>query len=549
MTTTTKYKKRVRQLRDQLHENSWLSHWNDIAEYMLPRKGRYMFNDQDKSNDGKKKHSKIINGSAKDALRIIASGMQGGLTSPSRPWFKLGIADKDLMEYAPVREWLHNVRDAMLTVYSKSNFYGAVHGIYTELAAFGTAAMIQEEDFDTIVRFRPFTIGEYTLTLDSKYRPNGLYRQFSLTANQLVEKFGLDKVSDSVKQAHNDDQGESRFEVVHCVYPNEEGKDGEYASLYFESNADPEKILEKSTYRTKPFIAPRWDVTGVDVYGNSPGMDALGDIKMLQKIEADKLKAMAKMVDPPMNADTSLKGKANTIIPGGVNFVDHNSAGAGKGLFYPTYQVNPNLQNIAFEIDRVEQRVKRFFYNDLFLMLLGNDKTMTATEVAERHSEKLMMLGPVIERLESEFLDPMIDRTFNIMNNLGLLPPAPEQLQGTELNVDYIGLLAQAQKMVATRSIEQTAAFVANMATIKPEVIDKFDADEALDQYAEMVGTPPRIIVSDDRVAEIRKVREQQAQAAQMQAQASELANSAKVLSDTKMDQGSALDNVMQGII
>lgn len=548
-TLLKKYRTELAQLREDAE--TWRTHWKEIAEYMFPRKGRYLTNPDEESNSGKKKHSKIINGSANDALRIIAAGMQGGLTSPSRPWFSLTLADEDLMEIESVRNWLHNVRNSMLAVYARSNFYGSLHGMYKELAAFGTAVMLIEEDFETVIRARPMTIGEFFLSLNSKYRPDTLYRQFSMTARQMIEDFGEDNVSDQVKSAMEADKGETRFEVIHCIYPNAEvntSKDDyrgkAFASVYFEFKNVGDNFLKRSGYDSIPFVAPRWDITGVDVYGNSPGMEALGDVKMLQKMEEKKLKALDKMVDPPMNAPTELKKKGGTIVAGGVNYID---VAQGQQGFTPAYQVTPNTRDTAFEIDRVELRIRRFFFNDLFLSVLATDKKMTATEVSHRYEEKMLMLGPVLERLQAELLDPMIERTFEIMTKFNLLPPPPKEIAGREIEVKYISLLAQAQKMVGITGIEQTSMFVGTLAGVNPEVVDKLDFDEAVDQYADMVGVPPKIIRSDDKVLKMREQRAAQQAQAQEAVMAAQRVDNAKKLSETKVGENNALDNIMGG--
>lgn len=517
----------------------------------MPMKGKYLLSESQDTyaNDGAKKHQKIINGSANDALRIIAAGLQGGLTSPSRPWFALTMNDENLAEFQPVREWLHNVRSILMTIFSRSNFYGSIHSMYKELAAFGTGAMLIEEDFESVIRARPFTIGEYMTALDSKYRARTLYRQFAMTADQMIEAYGIEAVSDQIKSCYDNGNGEKRFEVVQAIEPNgllnpyrKDFQGKQFISAHFELNNDPDKMLRLSGYNEMPFVVARWDVNGVDVYGTAPGMDALGDVKMLQKMEEKKLKALDKMVDPPMNAPSSMKGKGATVIAGGVNYLD---ALQGGQTFAPAYQVNPNMQQIGFEIERVEQRIKKFFFNDLFLSIIMNEKNMTATEVAKRYDEKMMVLGAVIERLQSEMLDPVIDRVFNIADRLNLLPPPPKEIEGLEIKVEYISLLAQAQKMVGTTAIEQTAAFVGNLAAVSPDVIDKFDFDEAVDQYAGMVGVPPKMIRSDDAVAEIRAQRAQAQAQAQMQEQIAQSVQGAKIMSETKVGNNSALDALL----
>lgn len=531
--------------------DTWRPHYKEIQELVAPRKGRYLMDDKEKVNDGTKKHNKIINSRGIKAVKTIAAGLQGGLTSPSRPWFVLSTPDKEMMNYEPVRKWLHNVRQMMLAIYSQSNFYGSVYNLYRELAAFGVSAMLIEEDFSTVIRTRPFTIGEFYLSTDHTQRPDTLYRLLSLTARQMIQKFGKDKVSDAVLTAFNQHALETRFDIVHCIMPNNPEEYGDmtlkgnymnkpFLDVYFEYAASPDKFLRVGGFNQLPFVSPRWDVNGVDVYGEAPGMDALGDIKMLQRMEEKKLKGLDKMIDPPMNAPIEMKGKGGSIISGDINFYSQQQGIPG---FVPVHNVALDFNNLAFELDRVERRIDADFYNDLFLAITSLEGTSrTATEIAKRYEEKLIMLGPVLERLQSEFLDPCIDRTFAIMESMGILPEPPQELQGVALKVEYVSMLAQAQKMVGLTSIEQTAAFVGSLSAVIPEVIDKFDADEAIDQYADLVGIPPSIIRPDDKVNGIREARAQKQQLVEQQANAAQVAENAKVLSQAKVGENNALE-------
>lgn len=523
-------------------------HWKEIQEYIFPSAGMYLIDESEK-NDGKKKHQKVINGIAEQSLINLAAGMQGGMTNPARPWFILSINNKVLMELGSVREWLWVVREILLAIFARSNFYSAVHSLYAEMAAFGTTAMLIEEDFETVIRCRPFTIGEYYLALDEKYQPSILYRQFSMTAYQMVQEFGEDKVSRVVKEAMDNDKTEQTFDIIHCIRPTKNKKDKKkYESVYFEAKGDNKNYLRKSGYYTRPFLAARWDVVGNGVYGRCPGMTALGDCKMLQKLEEKKLKALDKMVDPPMNAPTSMKGKGGTIIAGGVNYVDIQQ---GQQGFTPAYQINPNLQNIGIEIANVEQRIRKYFANDMFLSIVTQDKQMTATEVAERINEKMLMLGAVVERTETELLNIVIDRTFEIANSFGLIPLPPPELQGADLKVQYTSLLAQAQKLTGINAIQQVAAYVGSLASINPEVIDKFNFDQSVDEFSDAVGVPPSLIRSDDEVAQIRIIRSRQQQSLQKQQQLLLATQGLKALGDTKIEDNNALgqiSNTLKGL-
>lgn len=570
---TSRYRKRLSSLR--LEQTQWRQHWKEISEFLLPFNGRYLEGQGSnetsetsygltQNNDGRKKHQKIINGSAKDAIRTAAAGMQGGLTSPSRPWFQLTLPDEDLAGFESVKEWLHMVRAGMLGVFARSNFYGSVHSLYYELLGFGTANMIIDEDFDTVIRCRPMTIGEYMLGLDAQYRPESMYRQFSMSALQIRSMFGkgedkLGGLPDNVTSAlQSATSWGNRFEVVHAIEksqyidPSKADKRGmRYKSIYFPlAGGDEDIVYQEAGYSSIPFVAPRWDVMGVDTYGKSPAMDALGDVKMLQKMEEKKLKALDKLVDPPMNAPMSMKQSGGTIVAGGVNWIDVVQGGQG---FTPAYQVNPNLQQMGIEIERVEHRIQRMFYNDLFLAVLNNEKAMTAFEVAKKYEEKIMVLGPIFERLQSELLNSVIDRTFNIMLQLDVLPPIPREIPpGMEIKVEFIGLLSQAQKMVETTSIEQLVGFTGNVAKAYPDVLDKVDWDETVDQYATMLGVPPKVIRSDVKLAQMRAQAQKMKQAQMMMQAAPAVADAAGAVqstSQTPVNNGEStlLDSLVKG--
>jgi hypothetical protein len=471
----------------------------------------------------------------------------------------LTLEDEALAEFKPVRMWLHNVRNLMLTVFSQSNFYGSTHNIYAELGGFGTTAMIIDEDFQRInpkvIRCRPLTIGEFSIALDEYYRPCALYRKFSNSVEQLVGRFGLGNVSPTIKSLYERGNYDNRTDVIHAIEMNR-GVDGRYAdergmplkSCYFEEGAEEDSVLEEKGYASMPFVAPRWLVIGVNTYGYCPAMSALADVKMMQTMEQKYLKALDKHVDPPMNAPSQLKrmGGGKTVA-GAVNYIDVQN---GQQTFSPSYQTQPPSQALQMKIDSVERRIRKYFFNDLFLAVLNEEKSMTASEVAKRFEEKLIMLSPTLEKLQSEFLDVVIERTFDIMERAGMIPPPPAELRGKPIKVEYISLLAQAQKMVGTASIEQLLQFMNLAIPLNPSVADKIDLDEAVDQYGTMLGVPPAVIRSDDEVAKMRADRQKIEQAKQMAETAVPMANAAKAASQADVGNGqSVLQRAFQGAV
>jgi hypothetical protein len=544
--STKKYRIKFEQLKDSAKNK--LNSWKDISDYMLPDHSMYLFVDEERdSTRSREKTSGVAERSADD----LAAGMQNGMTSPARPWFGLTLSNKKLAENANIKAWLHYSSKIILHIFAKSNFYASMKSVYKELGGFGTACMLIEEDFETVIRCKVFTIGEFYLGIDSKGKPDTLYRKFKMTASQLVEKFGIENVSDTVRECYEKDKTEENFEVIHCVQPrntrNFRKKNSEnmaFESIYFEEKAPIEKFLSKSGYKNIPFVGPRWDVCGSNVYGTCPGMKALGDTKQLHVMIKDEAIAIKKQIHPPMNADSSLVGKPASVLPGGVTYTDLKEGNKG---FVPAYQISIDISALEMKIDKLEKGIRKHFYNDLFLSIIESDKRMTATEVAERQKEKLSVLGPIVENLEAEMLDTIIERTFKIAIDLGLIPPAPQEVQGAELKIEYISILSQIQKMTGTTAIDQFTAFAGGLMGAFPEIKHKVDAFETLDQYGDMLGIPPKILRPDDEAMASIQQEQKAMQQAQMSEQMNQAAQSAKTLSDTPMGDQTALDAIMGG--
>lgn len=526
--------------------------YRDLQDYVAPWSGIGLSAEDGSEDleDYDRKDLKIIDSTATYAVEVLAAGMQSGLTSPARPWFRLGLSNGEMSEDPEIKQWLHMVENEMRYVFSRSNVYQGLHHVYKELGSFGTAAMAMLFNFDTVLRCRPFTVGEYRIGLSAELRPNTFLSYCYMNARQLVEQFGRENVSEPVISAYENGSSEKMFKVAWLVEPNDDrikAKDflnRPFRSMYFECSGREDKVLDLSGFKSFPIVSPRWDVVSNKSYGNGPGHVTLGNVKMLQKMQEKGLIALDKSVDPPLVGPSDLKQTIINTMPGGVTAIDEMTGTQG---LRPLYEMRPDFQALEFKIEATRTQIKTGFYNDLFLMLANQPlrSGITATEIAERHEEKLIMLGPVLERLHAELLDPLIDRTFELMLENDMIPPAPEQLQGAEIKVEYISILAQAQKMVATTSVNQFFGFAGQLAAANPEVLDKIDFDQAVDVYADLTGVPPSLVVPDDQVAAKRQARAQQQMAQTAMSMMQPAAQSVKAMADAPMDANSALDALM----
>lgn len=530
--------------------SSWLTHYKEISTYLLPRAGRFFVQDR---NKGDRRHNNIYDSTGTRALQILAAGMMSGMTSPARPWFRLATSDPDLMKYAPVKQWLNDTSNLIHAIFQRSNTYRMLHQMYEELGAFGTGASIVLPNFQNVIHHHPLTCGEYAIATDWQGNVTTLYREFQKTVGELVKEFGKEQCSATVQNMYTSGQLDAWVTVIHAIEPRADrdplaggAKAMPWRSIYFEIGGNPDTYLRESGFERFRALCPRWKTTGGDIYGESPAMVALGDIKQLQHEQYRKAQVIDYQTNPPLQVPGALKNREVERLPGGVNYVDV----AGPNASIKTaFEVNLRLDYLLSDIQDVRQRIEGCFYADLFLMLANQtDTRMTATEVAERHEEKLLMLGPVLERLQNELLDPLIEMTFEEVMAAGIAPPLPEELEGHPINVELVSMLAQAQRAIGTNSIDRFVGNMGQVATFKPAVLDKFNADKWVNVYSDSLGIDPQIIVSDEDVAALRQQRAQQQQAAQQAALINQGADTMQKMAAAKTTDPSALTDVMGGL-
>ena len=544
--------RRLSELRQE--RNTFLPHWQELTKFLSPRTGKYLVIE---TNKGSKANDSIINSCATTALRTLKSGMHAGMTSQSRPWFRLTTEDADLMKSSAVKQWLFDVENKMRIIFARSNFYNVMPQIYGATGGHGTAAMAILDDHESIIRCFPFPVGSFMLTLNDRLKCDTLYREFPMTVRQMASSFGLDNLSVTVRSLWDNGSYEQKIPVVHAIEPNLErdaekmnSKNKPYRSIYYESgSSEPNKFLRESGFDEFPVMAPRWDVEGDDVYGYSPGMDALGLVKGLQFTEKSKAKVVDQIARPAMIADSLLRTERTSILAGDITYITNLSSMAHppfRRAFETDSRAIPELRN---DIEAIKQEIKHIMFEDLMMMFATSDVSdITAREVEERHQEKLLVLGPTIERFGEELYDPAIDRTFAIMMRRGLVSKPPTELQGQNLKIEYISIMAQAQKLIGTASMERVTGYVGNIANFNPEAIDKLNVDAAIDEYASMHGIPPNVIRTNDEVTGIRRLKAKQQRMQQLASavpMVSDAATAARTLSETKVDETNALTRLL----
>ena len=538
---------------EQRRHTVW-TRWVDLQLNIDPKRGS--FNQTAASQQSKlaARDQKIKDSTARDALRTMQSGLMSGATSPSRPWIKLGLNDEELAGQPAVKRWLSTTQKRILHVIADSNIYTSLHNLYGDLGLFGTAGFLLLEDFEDVVRAYPLVIGEFFIGLDKRLAVNTLYRKMSMTVRQLVDEFGLANCSQAVKSAYDYGQVDTEFDVVHAIEPNDQriikcadAKGMPFREVYFEAG-NSEGFLRVSGHREFPALIPRWDVNGSDAWGTGPGMDALPDVKQLAAQTVFKGKAISKQVDPPMTGPASLKSEPATILPGGLTITNDTE---GKNGFRPAYQPNVRLADLTADIELVKRSIKTAFFADLFFAIsqMEGVQPRNNQEIIERKDEKLVQLGPVLERLHRELLGPLVLRVYRIMDAAGLIPPKPPEMGDMSIKVEFVSVLAQAQKSVATAGIERYVQFVGELAEAFPEATAKVDIYEVLDDYADLLNINPKMIRTNDAAHAILDGQAKKAQQDKMLEAAPGLAKGASDLAGAMPGGGINAMNMMTGAV
>jgi len=390
-----------------------------------------------------------------------------------------------------------------------------------------------------LLRFHCYTAGEYYLAIGPRLEVDTCYRKFQLPVNAVVGRWGLDACSLATRRAYANGDYDQLVSIVHAVEPRPErdpkrigAKNKPWRSVYFEETGDRDQLLGEGGFDVFPLLTPRWDVVSTDVYGRGPAADALGDSRQLQQQERRKAQLLDKQVNPPLVAPSSLRSGTVSTLPGGITWHDELQ---GQAVVRPLYEIRHGIGEITVDMDRVQDRIHRAWYADIFQAILrhqGESPEKTAAEIAEIASEKFVSLGDVLERLYSELLTPLIDLTFARMLPSGDVPAPPEEIQGQQLKVRFISPLALAQQYQTLQAVDQLLTRATAVASVYPDVVDKVDWDQAMDEVSGILGVPPGVVRSDDQVAEIRSARQQQQAALNMVAAAQPMARAAKDLSE-----------------
>jgi len=485
---------------------NWESHWQEVADYMQPRKA-----DVTKTRSkGDKRTELIFDSSPLQSVELLAASLHGMMTNPSTPWFSLKFKNDGMEGEDEAKEWLESTTEIMYSVFNKSNFQQEIFELYHDLITFGTAAMFIEEDDEDDLKFSTRHINEMYISENDKGRIDTVFRKFKISARAAIQKFKT--VSTNIAVIAKKDPYEE-VEILHAVYPrsdfNPVKQDKEnmpFESVYLDADSGDE--LSVSGFKEFPFVVPRYLKASHEIYGRSPAMTALPDVKMLNEMSKVIIKSAQKQVDPPLLVPDDGFMLPVRTVPGGLNFY---RAGTRDRIEPLNIGAN-NTLGLNMEEQRRNSIRNAFYVNQLQMQ---DGPQMTATEVIQRNEEKMRLLGPVLGRLQSELLKPLIDRSFAILMRKNLFPNPPEFLSGQDIEIEYVSPLAKAQKSTELSSIMRAVEILGSLSNVAP-VFDHINMDKLVRHLTSIVGVPQKILKPQ---AELNAERQEAAAQAEQQQQ------------------------------
>ena len=530
------FKALAKQLKDNLSRlqekrSNWESHWQEVSDYMLPRKAEIT----KERTRGDKRHTLIFDATAIHALELLAASLHGMLTSSANKWFSLRFKETDLNSIDEAKEWLEDATSRMYDAIAKSNFQQEIFECYHDLIAFGTACLMIEEDPDDVLLFSARHIKELYIQENKKGYVDTIYRRFKMPSQAAADKFGIENVSrDLVNKAKKNPFDD--VQLVHVVKPRldfdpgkQDKKNMPFQSIYMEYESG--HIISIGGFKESPYVIPRYLKASTEQYGRSPGMNALPDVKVLNKMVENSLKAAAKQIDPPLLIPDDGMLAPVRMSPGSINYYRSGS----RDRIEPLNINANNATTLNSENQRRDAIVKMFHVDQL---VISENRNMTATEVLQRQEEKMRILGPVLGRLQSELLSPLIIRIFSIMLRRGLFLPAPDILSEQELNIEYVSPMALAQRSQELQSIMRGLELFGSLSQTMP-VMDYIDENGFIKQIIDILGLPAKMIKSDQQVQQIRQERaaeQQQQMEMQQQLAESQMAKNAAPLAKVVQD-------------
>lgn len=531
MTDAQRYLARLEKL--QARRANFDDLYQEVAEYVMPKRSDF----QRSLSRGEQRTHRGTDSTPLFATTQLANALHGALTGPAMPWFMIEPVDERLKEDEDTRAWYEEATAIMRDIFvdPATNFQSQIHEVYLEIAAFGTGCIYVGRDAESGgPTFSARPLSEMYLAEDYAGRVDTVFRKFKMTARQAVQAYGQ-TISRAARSAADKTPDED-IEFVHAVVPDPR-RVGYWRSIEIEVEA--QAVVRERLQEGMPYLTPRWSKVAGEAYGRSAAMEALPDIRMLNAMSRTVIAAAEKAVFPPLIVPNDGFVEPIDTAPGSLIYTAEGFTLTDNSVLRPLQIGDPRLG--VDLIERVNDQIIRDFNVEVFNA--ADRPNMTATEVMIRQQERNRLIGPMIGRLQTELLDPLLLQTFRALADVPGALPEPTQLmkdRGGGLSIKFISQAARALRADETRSMQSLLQFAGAVAQGDPAVMDHLDTVEMVKRFAEAIGAPSEVIRSDEEAQEKAAARAQQAQMAAQMQQAMQSAQIAKTAAEAGSEMAAA---------
>jgi hypothetical protein len=520
----------------------WVSLWEDIGKYVSPRRAPGI--NGTITTPTTENESRLFDITAGQSVMTLSNGCLAWMSPQESPWFS--FAADELLKDNEADRFLNRCTVSTRESLGRSNFYTAVHEFYLDRSGFGTGCLYVEPGRKKRINAQCWPIGSYVIDEDDEGEVDTVIREMLLTPRTAAQKFGKENLSPTMQKclAEGGSDAVKPVKFLHFIYPRDEEdrkpgslapEDMEIACVYMEEGT--QFVVRVSGYDEMPVFVSRYLEWGSNMgtrYGWSPSFAALPEARQVNFLQKMMDALAEKAAFPPILAPDELEGEIDPNAAGVTYFSQDIAARLPKEwMTAGRYDVGK---------DRILERqnaIKAAFHVDLFQMFSQLEKQMTAREVAERSSEKLIQFSPTFARLTTELFNPLLERLFGMGLRAGWFGEVPDALiidvgEGRGFvappNVLYSSRIALALRSLPVLALHRMLELTAGLAQFAPDVVDNFDTDAAWQMAALNEALPDGVARSKIDRDSIRKARaEAQAQAAQQQ-QAAAMADGASKL-------------------
>lgn len=494
--------------------SQWMLHWEDLARMMLPRRLGFI----SQMTEGDRRSEDIYDATARRSARGLGNAVGQLLRPEGEKWFFIRAEDEVLNRNDEVLRWIRTAEDLLRKAlfHPKARFRQATGEADLDLVVFGTAILFVglSRVAGQRLQFSTLDLKDAVIALDNEDQSDTVFQERKFTLRQAEQRFGKERLSHQSQEKlsnRNEAALDEKIPFLRVVQPRRIGRPDAQLGRNLPITDDwiemeAKHIVVRGGFRDFPFVVPRWDTSSGEVYGRSPGMIALPDAETVNAMSETILISGQKAADSPIFAPNEGSFDAINAMSGGITYYDVDIAREMGGNPFFTLKNDFNLPITRDMQSDVREQVEAAFFKNVFNLPVRGPE-MTATEVIIRKEEFIREIGAVFGRLESDYLAPMVERSFSLLLRTGYFNPIPEVLLERDVLFEYTSPIKKIREQAEAAAARLWVQEIIQLQPLKPDVADLVDVDELARFSARALDLPPQLVVPREKVEETRAER------------------------------------------